>query len=98
MPSQAAALERLEADGLLRTVGGSRRTTARWQAAMSRAALRLFANGDPGLDLRVPIASAVIELYGQRLSDAELADLVEALLPIEAAELTPRPTPAQVGG
>jgi hypothetical protein len=97
MPEPLDPLERLEADGLLRRDGDVIRTTRRWQAAMARAALHLLEAsradpaGDSGADLRVPVAYAVVELYGARLSDAEVVSFVEALLPVEARELAPRP-------
>jgi hypothetical protein len=54
---------------------------------MARAALRLYGAGDPGQDLRVPIAAALLEVYAARLPDEELAALVEAMLPLELAAL-----------
>lgn len=81
------ALERLERDGLIERPQGVPRTTRAWQGAMARAALRLFALGDPGADLRVPIAHALVAVYGSRLDDEELVDCVEAMLPVEAAGL-----------
>jgi hypothetical protein len=85
-------LTELASRGLLRTVDGRPRTTARWQAAMSRAALRLMRLGDPGDDLRLPIAVALLDVYGAGLSEEGLARRVEALLPIEARELDPDAT------
>ncbi|MBI2895329.1 MAG: hypothetical protein HYY06_17370 [Deltaproteobacteria bacterium] len=78
------AAARLVADGLVRADGDHRVATRRWHGAMARAAVRLMASGDEGADLRVPIASALVELYGPDLDDDELADMVEVLLPIEA--------------
>lgn len=83
----AAALRRVEESGLAVRVGGVLRTTRRWQGAMARAALRLYEGRDPGDDLRVPIASALLELYGDQAEDEELAALVEAMLPIELRAL-----------
>jgi hypothetical protein len=54
---------------------------------MARAALRLLRAGESGDDLRLPIASALIELYGETYDDAELAVAVAELLPVELAEL-----------
>lgn len=88
-----APLARLEADGLLRREDGRWRTTRRWQGAMARAALQLLAAGAPDGDLRLPVAAALAELW-PAASDAELAAAVEALLPIEAAELGPAQTGA----
>ncbi len=82
--------ERLAADGLLRREGDRYRTTRKWQAAMARAALRLYGVNDRRSDLRVPITVALMDIYGATLPDAELADAVEAMLRIEAAELDPR--------
>lgn len=82
-----ALLHRIEQDGLAVREGGVFRTTRKWQRAMARAALHLYEGGDPGEDLRVPIASALLELYGDRVEDEELAALVEAMLPIELRAL-----------
>jgi hypothetical protein len=54
---------------------------------MARAALRLYERGDPGEDLRIPIAFALMEIYGANVSDEELADLLEAILPVELNSL-----------
>jgi hypothetical protein len=83
-----APLARLFRDGLLTDDGSGPRTTARFQAAMARAALRLQRSGAPWQDLRVPIAAALVELCGD-LSDADVATCVEALLPIEQAAFGP---------
>jgi hypothetical protein len=64
---------------------------------MVRAASRLYASGDGGEDLRVPIASALVDIYGDALSVEELAVRTEALLPVETAELNP-PAPGTDGG
>jgi hypothetical protein len=55
---------------------------------MARAARRL-SGGDRDEDLRVPIASALVEIYGDDLDDESLVDAIRAILPIELAELTP---------
>jgi len=81
-------VEKLFADGLLRLESGRRRTTARWQAAMSRSALRLQAEGAPWGDLRLPIAAALVAQYPDLL-DEDIAAMVETMLPIEEAELAP---------
>ena len=84
------ALKRLTRDGLLYWTGGVHRTTRRWQAAMARAALRLQREGsDDGSDLRIPLALALLEFYVDEPEEV-LVDMVEVLLPIEAAELDPR--------
>jgi len=82
-----SAVNRLQADGLAARDGDLLRTTRKWQSAMARAALRLYETGDPGHDLRVPIASALLEIYGPNVVDEELASLVEAMLPVEAHAL-----------
>jgi len=97
MPDPGETLLRLEDDGLVLRQGGEHRTTRRWQAAMARAATRLYGQGDPGNDLRVPIAVALVELYPEAPAE-ELAGCVEALLPIELAELDPRARLASVQG
>jgi hypothetical protein len=87
-PTNAAtAVRRVEEDGLAARVGGVLRTTRKWQRAMARAALHLYERRDPGDDLRIPIASALLELYGDQAEDEELAALVEAMLPIELRAL-----------
>jgi len=83
-------LARLETDDLVRRDGNVYRTTRRWQAAMARAAFRLYGQGPEGLDLRVPIVFALVELYGDDATDDEIARLVDGMLPIEAAESDPR--------
>jgi hypothetical protein len=86
--ADTGVLARLEADGLVRTGRGGARTTARWQAAMARAALRLYSGDSTWQDLRLPIAVALLELY-QDLDDGKLAELVEAMLPVETRTLRP---------
>jgi hypothetical protein len=83
------ALVALEKDGLLRREGDRLRTTRRWQSAMARAAFRLVGSGMDGDDLRVPVASALIEIYGVDAPEEHIATLVEAMLPIEERELDP---------
>ncbi len=80
-------LERLLAEGLVRREGERVRTTARWQAAMARAALALQRAGAP-MDLRLPVVAALVERLPEAADD-ELTALVEVMLPIEEAELAP---------
>lgn len=54
---------------------------------MARAALCLYAAGDQGDDLRVPIAYALVELYGVGTPTERLARMVELMLPIEGRSL-----------
>lgn len=81
------ALARLMGDGVLRRDGERLRTARRFQRAMTRAVLHVFGQGDPGEDLRVPIAFALLEIYGDDCTDEELAELVEIVVPVETAEL-----------
>ncbi len=80
-------VEVLLADGLIRRDGERTRTTARWQAGMARAALVLQRGNAPWRDLRLPIAAALLEWYPDAPDD-ELAGLVEAILPVEEAEIS----------
>ncbi len=83
----SVALARLETDGFIERREDGFRTTRPWQRAMARAAVRLYEAGDPGDDLRVPIAVALLERYQSSVDDEALADFVEAMLPIESAAL-----------
>ena len=68
---------------------------------MARAALRLKSSGEDQDSLTLPIALALVELYGDDVPEADLADMVEALLPITFADLgapTPCPLPREGGG
>ena len=80
-----AAVQRLIEHGFLCLGEGGLGTTRRWQAAVARAALALQRAGAPW-DLRFPIAAALAE-EAPGLSDPDLAELVEAMLPVQAAEL-----------
>lgn len=82
----------LVAAGVLRAGGGRLQSTRRWQAALARAAQRLLAAGAPDRDLRLPIAAALVELF-PGCTDAELADRVEAMLPVVAGEVEPAAGP-----
>jgi hypothetical protein len=84
---ESPALLKLVSDGLVVRDGEVFRTTRKWQGAMARAALHLYESGDPGQDLRVPIAHAMVELYPDEMEHEALADLIEAMLPIEVGAL-----------
>jgi hypothetical protein len=56
---------------------------------MARAAHRLYRSEAPWQDLRLPIAAALLDTCGS-LTDVELADFVEVMLPIEQRELLQR--------
>jgi hypothetical protein len=82
-------LDRLVAEGLVRLESGGRaRTTPRWQATMARAALGLQQAGAPWKDLKLPVVTAMIERFPEA-TDEQIADLVEAMLAVEEAELAP---------
>jgi hypothetical protein len=81
------ALNRLQTDGWIERRDEEIRTTRKWQSAMARAALRLFKAGDPGEDLRVPIALVLYEHYEDSVAEDELASYVEAMLPVEVKAL-----------
>ena len=81
------ALARLALDGwIVEKSEASWKTSRRWQQAMARMAARLYKE-DPGDDLRVPIAHVMVEIYDGQVDDETLIELVEAMLPIEAAAL-----------
>jgi len=50
---------------------------------MARAALLLIHQHETTGDPRIPIAMALVHLAGPSASDAELTEMVDALLPIE---------------
>jgi hypothetical protein len=87
--SEEAIVRRLEADGLIRKELDRFRTTRRFTGAMMRAALQLRAAGDTSTDLRVPVAHALLEIYGDGVSREELIAMVMVVAPIEARELDP---------
>jgi hypothetical protein len=82
-------LSRLERDNVVQRQGTHWRTTRRWQGAMSRAALRLMSDDEDLMDLRAPIAVALLEIY-RDITDDELLRLVHVLAPIEAGEIGAR--------
>lgn len=82
-----AALARLEAGGLVCREEGRLRTTRRFHAAMARAALRLLEAQEAQHDLRLPVAHAVLELFGPDCPDAEVVLYVELLAELEARAL-----------
>jgi hypothetical protein len=90
--SRVHVLAQLEADGLVRRVGNHYRTTRRWQGAMARAAMRLAQQGEELVDLRVPMAHALIDIYGHDVPDEALGNLLASIAPIELVELGPPPS------
>ena len=92
MPDQhEEALLRLERAGLIVRVNQRYRTTNRWQGAMARAALELQ-NGSDVIDLRMPIAHALMSVFGVETAANDLVEWVAIMLPIEVVELEPRTT------
>ncbi len=84
-------LEALERGGVIRVHRGVPHTTARFQGAMVRAAQTLYELGDESGDLSVPIALALLDLGGAQLSEQQVAEMVNVLMPIEVSELSPKP-------
>jgi len=85
-------LRQLEGDGIIqRDPRNVYRTTRRWQGAMARASLQLYRVNEQSADLRVPIVCALLDLYGSDQPAERIADLTEAMLPIETMELDPHP-------
>ncbi len=95
--TEERALERLVEDGFLRHDDGVLRTTARFQAALARAAYALQRASAPWHDLRLPIAAALAAHY-RSLGDQDLAVIVEAMLSVEERELPPAVKSAVVAG
>ena len=95
MPELGPAIERLLAEGLLRTAEGERlEPTPRWRGAVARATLYLIAIGEEGEDLRIPFAAALVEHFGDDADDRELAEMVELML---QADRPPLRSPADRG-
>jgi hypothetical protein len=78
---------RLERDGFIEYGRGTDRAgTKRWHAALARAALRLYQDGEDLVDLRVPIAAALAERY-EADCEAEIAEAVSMMLIVTMREL-----------
>jgi hypothetical protein len=98
--TETPALARLAADGVVERQEAAWKTSRRFQRAMARAAAALYEAGDPGDDLRVPIAVALLDVCGNQVHDEILAELVETMLPIELVSLglvqrSPLPNPKE---
>jgi hypothetical protein len=89
---EADAVAELEAAGLLESTTEGPRTTRRWQAAMARAASRLYEVGAPWTDLRLPVVAALIELVPA--DDETLVRYTATMLTVESRELTRGGRPA----
>jgi hypothetical protein len=85
-PAAAIAAEELVAAGLLVRGEHGLATTRRWQAAMARAAARLYASEAPWQDLRLPIAMALADVVAAD-DDATLVRYVEVMLAVETPAL-----------
>jgi hypothetical protein len=85
-----AALARLVRDGLVHRAGDAVKTTRRWQGAMARAALCLVREHETRDDLRIPMAMALLDVYGE-VDDDELIAMMEVLLPLEVVTAVAAP-------
>jgi hypothetical protein len=85
MPSREEVVAQLTAAELVALHDGRLRTTRRWQGALARAAVRLYAEGAPWKDLRLPIAAALVELLST--DDDTLVACVDVMLAVEVEEL-----------
>ena len=75
-------LERLIADGYVLRLSGRCLPADRWHAAVARAATQLLLQGEELEDLRVPVAWALAENYGDSTSDDELVEMVAVMTPL----------------
>ena len=75
-------LQRLIADGFVRQVSDRCLPADRWHAAVARAASTLMLRGEELEDLRVPVAWALTERYGDSTSDDELVEMVAVMTPL----------------
>ena len=85
--SDGSALERLIADGFVRRESNRCVPADRWHAAMARAAAALLSRGEELEDLRVPVAWALSENYGESSSDDELVEMIAVMTPLTAVSL-----------
>ncbi|NIB38489.1 hypothetical protein HBA55_02775 [Pseudomaricurvus alkylphenolicus] len=81
-PSHPAA-ELLQQAGLFSLKDGQ--PTRRWHGALARAAGELVSRGESGTDLRLPIVMALHEVLGDSVTENQLVDLVEFMLPVVEA-------------
>jgi hypothetical protein len=85
MRSREEAIAQLTAAELVSLHEGRLRTTRRWQGALARAAARLYAEGAPWKDLRLPIVETLVEVLS--VDDDTLVACVEVMLGVEVDEL-----------
>lgn len=77
----------LEEDGVVCRDGLTHRLTRRWRVQLARAAFQLRrAVGGAAYDPRVPIALALLDLYGEHLADELLGSFVELLLRLDVGD------------
>ena len=84
--SDELVLERLIADGFVRRQSNRCVPADRWHAAVARAAAALMARGEELEDLRVPVAWALSESYGESANDDELVEMVAVMTPLTALQ------------
>jgi hypothetical protein len=80
------ALQRLHHAGLVERHGSAWRTTPTWERALMRAETRLLEYAEANDDPRLPIGYALVDVFGAQVPEAELAAMVEAVLPLELRE------------
>lgn len=76
------ALRRLIADGYVRRISNRCLPADRWHAAVARAATELMLRGEELEDLRVPVAWALTESYGESTSEDALVEMVALMVPL----------------
>ncbi|OZG71087.1 hypothetical protein BTA51_22155 [Hahella sp. CCB-MM4] len=86
-------LRQLKKEKLIADTGGGLKTTARWQAAVLRAVTELMGNpitaSEDSQDLRIAFAKALHGIYGDRVSEEEMTDMLLAMLQLETESLQP---------
>ncbi len=85
--SDEHVLQRLISDGFVRQVSDRCLPADRWHAAVARAATALLLRGEELEDLRVPVAWALAESYGDSTSDDELVEMVAVMTPLTGGGL-----------
>lgn len=85
--AEGSALERLIVDGFVRRESNRCVPADRWHAAMARAAAALLSRGEELEDLRVPVAWALSENYGESTSEDELVEMVAVMTRLTALML-----------
>lgn len=78
--------QRLSHAGILHEKRGHWQTTPLWERALMKAEARVIEFNEAIDEPRVAVSYALVDILGPRVSEADLRDLVEVLLPIEARE------------